>query len=264
MREAYGAQQGDAWIRNRVGRITASRMADVCSFLTRKSGDKNPGDSSAEREKYKMELIAERITGRAADKYVSPYMEWGTDTEEDARLCYEGLTRVMVEPVNFVLHPLYDFTGASPDALVGADGLLEIKAPQTTTHLRYIIGDVVPDDYLPQIGWELACTGRQWADFLSYDPRVMDEAGRFFCRRVTVDELTWTTWDKTEYKGATVLEYFTAQVLQLEAEINQFIEGRKWRAVAPFPVEFKAPKAKPVDDPDDPYAFLDDNLAGVP
>jgi putative phage-type endonuclease len=233
MRNTYGSQQSDAWLRNRVGRIPGSRIADVCSYLVIKS---RAGESSAKRNNYKMELIAERLTGRAKDHYVSPAMEHGTATENDARLYYEGALRVMCEPVSFVLHPKYDFTGCSPDSLVAAEGVLEIKCPETTTHLEYVEGGRIPDEYLPQIAWELVCTERKWADFVSYDPRIQDDLLRFFYRRIGRDEFEWKVGERL-LTGEAVLDYFTSEVIKLNAEIEYFFASHDAKPVAPYPVE---------------------------
>jgi putative phage-type endonuclease len=276
MRIAYGKQQSDSWIRSRVGRITGSRIADVCSYLTRKSGTKGPGDSSAKRDGYRLELIAERLTGRAKDHYVSPAMEHGTNYENDARLYYEGVMRQMCEPVGFVLHPKYDFTGASPDSLVGADGVLEIKCPETTTHLEYVLGGQIPEEYLPQVAWELACTGRQWVDFVSFDPRVQVDSLRFFYRRVQRSELAWIIGsgkDETVLTGEAVIDYFEREVCKLNAEIEFFFAERGIDPIAPFSVELVDEETGEVSDlpPYDPskpfdkqdYAFLDGNRSDL-
>ena len=71
MKNTYGSQQGDAWLRNRIGRITGSRIADVCSYLSRNSGDKKVGDPSGKRDDYRLELIFERLCGRAAELLTS-------------------------------------------------------------------------------------------------------------------------------------------------------------------------------------------------
>lgn len=234
MRATYGKQQGDAWIKNRVGRITGSRIADVISVLTRASGAKKAGDPSAKRDAYKLELIAERLTGRAKDHYVSPAMEHGTDTEDDARLYYERALGVMVAPVGFVLHPKYDFTGASPDALVDEDGILEIKCPETTTHLEYVMAGEVPEQYIPQIQWELACTGRKWADFVSYDPRIEEPKLRFFYRRIE--------------RNDALIEQYTQAVLKLQAEIEYFFAERNATPLAPYPVEIITEDGEVLDD----------------
>lgn len=256
MKIAFGKQQGDAWIRNRVGRITGSRIADVVSKLTRASGAKKAGDPSAKRDTYKLELIAERLTGRAKDHYVSPAMEHGTDTEDEAALYYEGVMRQMVEPVGFILHPQYDFTGASPDRLVGSEGLLECKCPETTTHLEYVMAGQIPSEYLPQVAWELACTGRKWADFVSFDPRINDAKLRYFYRRVSRADLVWG-----EYAGEAVINYFTSEVLKLNAEIEFWFAERGITPVAPYPVELVDDETGEVLDPYDDSKTFSDNCA---
>jgi hypothetical protein len=179
--------------------------------------------------------------------------------------------RVMCEPVGFVLHPEYNFTGASADSLADTDGVLEVKCPETTTHLEYIIDGKVPDQYLSQIAWEMACTERRWADFVSFDPRIQDEKLRFFYRRMGRDELEWRIGDRL-LTGEAVLHYFTEQVIKLNAEIEHFMAEHGAKPVAPFPVEIVDPETGEVTEEEGDandlmgpgYAFLDDNLAGVP
>jgi putative phage-type endonuclease len=216
MREVFGKQQGDNWIRSRVGRITGSRISDVIARL------KN-GQESAKRRNYRLELIAERLTGRAADHFVSPAMDWGSAKEDDAVLFYEGALKVIAEPIGFVLHPKHDFTGASPDRSVADDGLLEVKCPTTETHLEWVIAGQVPEEHIPQMQWEMACTGRKWCDFVSYDPRIQDSKLRFFYRRVERDDAK--------------IEELTAEVLKLNAEIEYFMAQHECKPIGPYPVE---------------------------
>ena len=233
MKNTYGSQQGDAWLRNRIGRITGSRIADVCSYLSRNSGDKKVGDPSGKRDDYRLELIFERLCGRAKDHYNSPSMQRGSDLENDARLFYEGVVRQMCEPVNFVLHPRYDFTGASPDALVGAEGVLEVKCLLPWNHLKYAIAQEAPDEYLPQVAWELACTGRKWVDFVLYCPDILGcDALRFFYRRIGRDELQWMVGaGKDEHlltgDGAQSLD--PRQFMQMMEDLKPYIELWKHR-----------------------------------
>jgi putative phage-type endonuclease len=269
MRNSFGSQQSDQWLKNRIGRITGSRLADVCSYLVIKS---RAGESSAKRNNYRMELIAERLTGRAKDHYVSPAMEWGTNTENEARLYYEGVMRQMCEPVGFVLHPQFDFTGASPDSLVGTEGVLEIKAPETTTHLDYVLAGQIPADYVPQVAWELACTNRKWADFVSFDPRIHESSLRFFYRRVGRDELEWPIASEGKpltLTGEAVIDYFTSETLKLNAEIDYFFAERGIKALAPYPVQLLEAEEETPDVPYDhskpfaeqSYDFLDQGNA---
>lgn len=168
--------QGSAeWFDVRLGRVTASRVADAVGML------KN-GKSSTAREKYKIDMLTEVLTGKPVEHYVSPAMDWGIENEPVARSAYEVTTGAEVELIGFVVHPQIDRAGASPDGLVGNDGLVEIKAPTGTTHLQYLIDGVVPEQYVPQIMWQMACTGRQWADFVSYDPRIPEDFSLFIVR----------------------------------------------------------------------------------
>jgi exodeoxyribonuclease (lambda-induced) len=272
MRESYGGQQGDEWLKVRVGRITASRIGDVCSYLTRKSGDKVPGQPTATRDAYLLELIAARLTGQHKDHYKSEAMDRGSALEEDARRCYAAMVDEEVYPVGFVLHPLYDFTGASADSVVGDDGVLEIKCLLPWNHLSYVLEGKIPEEHIPQIGWEMACAGRKWCDFVLYCPDIHGEGNerlRFFHRRVTIDDLRWKTWDKTVLVGQAVLDYFTAEVLKMEAEIQAFFKKDGCTPVAPFLVRLKddsEPPAAPESDYDaskpfeeQDYSFLGDD-----
>lgn len=168
--------QGDAtWFEARVGLVTASRVADALAMLKR-------GGSSETREKYKLDILTEVLTGKPVEHYVSPAMDWGIETEPVARSAYEAQTNREVELFGFVIHPTISRSGASPDGLVGDDGLVEIKAPTGQTHLRYLVDGVVPEQYKPQMFWQMACTERKWCDFVSYDPRIPDDFSLFIVR----------------------------------------------------------------------------------
>ena len=121
-------------------------------------------------------LIAERVSGEVQGSYFNAAMQWGIDHEDDARVAYEAATFNDVQLVGFVHHPAVPFLGASPDGLIGHDGLLEIKCPNTTTHLRRIKEGIVPPEYIPQMIVQCLCTGRQWVDYVDFDPRCR---GRF-------------------------------------------------------------------------------------
>ncbi|HEV2521063.1 MAG TPA: YqaJ viral recombinase family protein [Candidatus Acidoferrales bacterium] len=175
--------QGSAeWFDARLGRVTASRVRDALSMLKR-------GGSSEARERYKIDLLTEMLTGKPVEHYVSPAMDFGTEYEPVARSTYEMRTEVEVELIGFVVHPSIIRAGASPDGLVGEDGLVEIKVPNGTTHLRYMIDDVVPEEYAMQMLWQMACTGRKWCDFVSYDPRIPDDFSLFVKRLWRDDEI---------------------------------------------------------------------------
>lgn len=172
--------QGSAeWKRLRLGKVTASRVADLAA--------KTKSGYSASRANYMAQLIAERLTDTVADAYTNAAMQHGTETEPEARAAYEFYQGVTVEEVAFVPHPKIDQAGCSPDGLVDTDGLVEIKCPNTATHLETLLGQAVPAKYETQMQFQMACTGRQWCDFVSYDPR-MPENMRLFIKRVKRDD----------------------------------------------------------------------------
>jgi putative phage-type endonuclease len=178
-------QGSPEWMAERCGRVTASRVADVVA--------KTKTGWGASRANYMAELIAERLTGSKAEAYTNAAMQHGIDTEPQARDAYEFYADVGVVQVGFIAHPVIAMTGASPDGLVGDDGGVEIKCPNTATHIETLLGASVPGKYVTQMQWQMACTGRQWIDFVSYDPRL-PESMRSFIRRVNrnqpmIDEL---------------------------------------------------------------------------
>lgn len=197
-------EQGSAeWLQARCGRITASRLADVMDYKEPSSAKAKQsgftlvreavaagikGDESQKRIGFRMDLVAERLTRLTEPYYVSPEMKWGTKHEPMARALYEVATGSDVDQIGFAIHPTMDFSGASPDALVDSDGGLEIKCPKTTTHLGYMMAGVVPEDYIPQMMWNMVCCERLWWDFVSYDPRLEDAGMHLFCVRLDYDQ----------------------------------------------------------------------------
>ena len=173
-------QRSDEWKKLRLGLPTASRMADLMART--KSG------YGTSRDNLMAVLIAERLTGVPAEYYQNAAMQWGTDHEDEAVAAYSFYRNMSVEKVSFVKHPKME-SGASPDVLAGTDGLAEIKCPLTATHIETLLGGTVPEKYILQMQWQIACTGRQWCDFVSYDPR-MPEHLRLFVKRVLRDEKT--------------------------------------------------------------------------
>lgn len=172
-------KQGSAeWLRARVGKVTASRVADIVA--------KTKTGYGSSRGNYMAELIAERLTGVPAEKFVSSAMAWGTNTEDEARAAYEFHAGLIVETVGLVPHPSIPMSAASPDGYAG-EGLVEIKCPQTATHLDTLLGQAIPSKYQTQMFWQMCCTGRPWADFISYDPR-MPEQMRLFVQRLHRDD----------------------------------------------------------------------------
>jgi putative phage-type endonuclease len=172
-------QGSPEWHKIRCGKVTASRIADLCA--------KTKSGYGASRANYMAQLVAERLTGVVSESYTNAAMQWGIDTEAEARVNYEFMTNATVEETGFVLHPTVGHAGASPDGLVGDYGLVEIKCPTTSTHIETLLGATVPGKYVLQIQWQLACSGRAWCDFVSYDPRL-PESMRLFISRVERDD----------------------------------------------------------------------------
>lgn len=172
-------QGTDEWFTARLGKATASRIADILAKT--KTGE------PAARANYRAELVAERLTGKQQESFTTKQMQWGTDSEPLARAAYEAETGNLVTETGLVDHPSIDMAGASPDGLVGADGQIECKCPNTKTHIETLLANAVPSQYMPQIQWQLACTGRAWCDFVSFDPRMPIEQ-QLFIKRVPRDE----------------------------------------------------------------------------
>lgn len=173
-------QGSPEWMAERCGRVTASRVADVIA--------KTKSGWGASRANYMAELIAERLTGVKAEGYTNAAMQHGIDTEPQARGAYQFYADVEVVEVGFIAHPTIPMTGASPDGFVGDDGLVEIKCPNTATHIETLLGASVPSKYVTQMQWQMACAGRKWCDFVSFDPRL-PESMRAFIRRVERDDM---------------------------------------------------------------------------
>lgn len=175
----HDTEQGTAaWIQCRLGKVTASRVADVIA--------KTKSGPAASRANYEAQLVAERLTGVAQEGYSNAAMAWGTETEPQARDAYAFLFDAEVVEVGFVQHPSIPESGASPDGTIGDDGLVEIKCPQTATHIATLLDGKVPAKYVTQMQWQMACTGRAWCDFVSFDPRLPADL-QVFCTRVQRD-----------------------------------------------------------------------------
>ena len=172
-------QGSPEWFAQRLGKVTASRVADVIA--------KTKTGYSTSRDNYMAQLVCERMTNTVAESFTNSAMQWGTETEPLARAAYEAHADVLVDEVAMITHPTIEAAGASPDGLVGDDGVLEIKCPNTATHIDTLLTQTVPSKYLTQIAWQLACTGRKWADFVSFDPRLPTEL-QLFVKRVPRDD----------------------------------------------------------------------------
>lgn len=204
-------QGSQEWFAARLGKVTASRVADVVA--------KTKTGYGTSRANYAAQLIAERLTGTVADRYSSTEMQWGKDNETEARAAYEFYTDCDVEQVGLIIHPDIADSGASPDGLVGDEGLLEIKCPNTATHIDTLLGGKVPEKYVTQMQWQMACTGRKWCDFVSFDPR-MPENMQAFIQRVPRDQKR--------------IEELEGEVIGFLAEIDEKVKAlsRKYRMAA--------------------------------
>lgn len=161
-------QGSEEWLQARIGKCTGSRFNDACSFT-------RAGSETAARRNYKYQIIAERLTNEQQDFYTNRAMDWGTDTEDSARLAYEFKTGHDVKQVGMLVHPELPDVGFSPDGLVGDDGAIEIKCPETSTHIQTLTSGKIPYKYLEQVLGVMWVTGRKWCDFISYDPRLPED-----------------------------------------------------------------------------------------
>lgn len=174
----HNFEQGShEWLAIRLGKATGSRVADITKKL-------KSGGYSAARYDYAMELALEILTGEPQGPDLSnvKWVQDGKEREPEAVALYEFMTDNVTELVGFATHDTIGGFGASPDRLVGGDGLLEAKCPKAKTHLQYIEANVVPADYIPQMDAEMSCTGRKWVDFVSYHPSFPEHL-RLFVKR---------------------------------------------------------------------------------
>ena len=175
----------------RLGKVTASRMADVCA--------KTKSGYGASRANYLAQLVAERLTGVVQESYSNAAMQWGVENEGFAADAYSFRTGLDLAVCGFFDHPSIPMAGASPDRLIGEDGLLEIKAPQTATHIDTLLDGGPDRKYLLQMQWQMVCTGRKWCDFCSFDPRLPERL-RLFIKRIPRDDKLIAELE-TEVKG---------------------------------------------------------------
>ena len=156
-------QRTDAWFEARIGKFTASSIADL--MATTKSGP------SASRRNLIMKVLCERLTGQSQEDYANGAMQWGIETEALAREAYSALTGELVDEVGFITHPKLECFGASPDGLIGHK-MVEIKCPNTGTHIEYLTERRIPGKYQLQMLAQMSCTGASHCDFVSFDPRL--------------------------------------------------------------------------------------------
>jgi putative phage-type endonuclease len=160
------------------------------------------------------ELVCERLTGKQGDFYQNAAMVWGTETEPMARSTYEAHSGNLVTETGLVLHPSIADAGASPDGLIDEDGLVEIKCPNTSTHIDTLLDEKVPSKYVTQIMWQMACTERKWCDFVSYDPRMPDHM-QIFVKRVERNDEMIAELEREVEKFLVELEYKITTLDQL-------------------------------------------------
>jgi len=172
-------QRTEEWFAARLGKVTASRVADVLAKI--KSGE------SASRKNYKMELVVQRLTNKVGESFTNAAMEHGVATEPFARMAYEAHTGTFVKEEGFVDHPTIEGFGCSPDGIVG-EGLIEIKCPNTANHIETVLENKAPSKYIPQMQCQMACTGAKFCDFVSFDPRTPDDLQLFVIRVERDDE----------------------------------------------------------------------------
>ena len=202
-------QRTEEWHAARLGKVTASRVADVVA--------KTKSGYGASRANYMAELVCERLTGRPGDFFQSAAMAWGTEQEPVARAAYEARTGNLVTEVGFVPHPTIPMAGASPDGLIGDIGLIEIKCPNTATHIETMLTGAVPEKYILQMMWQMACTGHIWCDFVSYDPRL-PERMQLWIKRIEIDTFLINSIEVEVRKFLTELDL---KVAQLEAKYGE-------------------------------------------
>jgi len=171
-------QQSNEWFTARLGKVTASRVADVIA--------KTKTGYSASRDNYMAQLICERLTGQKGESFTNAAMEHGTLTEPLARSAYENARNLLVKEVGFINHPRIEMSGASPDGLVADDGLVEIKCPNTATHIDTLLSGKVPTKYITQMQWQMLCCQRKWCDFVSFDNRLPEHL-QLFVQEVEFD-----------------------------------------------------------------------------
>ena len=196
-------QRTPEWFAARAGKVTASRVADVMA--------KTKSGYAASRKNYMAELLCQRLTGTVEEGYSNAAMQRGNDLEPVARSAYELDIGAMVDECGFIIHPTIAMFGASPDGLVNDDGLLEIKCPNTATHIDFLRSGKPDGRYLFQMAAQMACTGRDWCDFVSYDDR-MPEWAQYKRVRIERDH-------EQEAVMLDEIRLFLDELAELEAEI---------------------------------------------
>lgn len=202
-------QRTDEWFATRLGKVTASKISDVVA--------KTKSGYGASRATYMSQLLVERLTKTRTEFYANAAMQWGTDTEPQARAAYEFITNNSVIEEGFIPHPTIEMSGASPDGLVGDNGMLEIKCPNTSTHVQTLLDEKIPKRYVDQMQWQMACAEREWCDFVSFDPRLPD-GNDFFCTRLKRDDKRIAD---LESEVTDFLDELSTQIVKLNERLNK-------------------------------------------
>jgi len=193
-------QGSPEWLAARAGKVTASRISDVMAAKT-----------TAAYKNYQAQIVAEILTGQPQESgFTNAAMQWGTEQEKFARAEYEMACDWTVDEIGIVLHPTIERGAASPDGLVSTNGLVEIKCPKTATHLQTLVDKKQPRQYENQMLWQIACTGREWCDFVSYDPRLPEDLQLFVHR-----------FDRDDKR----IEEIEAAVTQFLSEVDEMIDN---------------------------------------
>ena len=203
-------QQTPEWFAARLGKATGSRISDIVA--------KTKTGYAASRDDYMFQLVVERLTGVNTPSYSSSAMEWGVEQEQYARSAYEAQMGVLVTEVGSIDHPRIPMSSASPDGLVGGEGMVEIKCPMTKNHLNMFLGQPIAKGYKDQMMWQMAVTGRKWVDYVSFDPRC--PAGlQLFIQTVERDDEYIATLESEVVK-------FLNEVEVKEKELRRILESK--------------------------------------
>ena len=203
MTDAAIIQRSPEWYAARCGSLGASQLSDALA--------KTKSGWGASRANLQAKLVVERLTGQQEEGFIrSPAMQWGVDKEEEARTAYSFMTGNEVTEVGLYKHPTIIGTHASPDGLVGWTGCIEIKCPNSATHIETLKSNRIANKYIMQMQWQMICADRQWCDFVSFDPRMPDHL-MLYVQRVERDA-----------EMQAYLETEVAQFLQeVEADVNE-------------------------------------------
>jgi putative phage-type endonuclease len=195
------------WHQARLGKVTASRIADICATI------KN-GDWGASRKNYAAQLVCERLTGTVTPGYVNAEMQWGTDHEAEAKMAYEWVKGEPVHNVGFIDHPTIAMSGASPDGYISVEGGVEIKCPNSATHIETLLGGSIPKRYILQCQWQMSCKPNQrWVDYCSYDPRL-PASMRLYVQTINRDNSKIAELEK-------IVTTFLAEVDTMVSDLNK-------------------------------------------